>query len=683
MTEKELKAVSHYKKGYQYYLSGDLEKSIKEYKNAIKLVPNFAECLINLGAAYQSSKSFQKAIKVYLKATKLLPSNTTAMFNLGICYQSAADYKNAITYLNKTHILAPKDIETILQLGDSYYMHKNYKLAAETFEKALLLKPKDLDIIFKLANAYIDLEDYKKGMRIYKNALKIKPKHAETLANLGLISRLMGNEVLSKKYYEKALEQKPTLSQAHNNLGILFESSGELELALESYKKGIENAPFHSSIECNYAYALMQACEWEDSEKIRKSLSEHTNTLLEKNIKPGETPFFNLVTKDDPKLNLIVSKSWSKTLNKTKTYKHNWPKNIKIKIGYASDGFRDFPTAQNLISVFENHDKSKFEIYHYSYGEDDKSIYRKRIEKASDSFKDIRDIDNKTAAKIIHEDKIDILIDLKGYTQGSRLEIFAYKPSPIQVSYLGFPGTTGANFIDYMIADKTVIPKNYEKYYSEKIVYLPNSYRATDDRPLVANFFHRKEMSLPEDAFVFASFNQTYKIEPYLFDVWMRILKKVPNSVLWQWSNVETTQMNLKLEAEKRGISPARIIFAPNARKKFHLSRIQCANLALDTYPTNGHTTTVDCLYVGVPVLTLMGKNFSSRVSASCLKAAKLDWLITKNLKEYESLAIKIAKTKKKTKIDASNTPLFDTLTYTENLEKLYKNIYDTHHKRN
>lgn len=332
----------------------------------------------------------------------------------------------------------------------------------------------------------------------------------------------------------------------------------------------------------------------------------------------------------------------------------------------------------------EHHNKNDFEISIYSYGVDDQSEYRKRIIQSASNFYDVKDLKFDEVADKIFADKVDILIDLKGYTQGARLEICALKPAPIQITYLGYPGTSGADFFDYFITDQIVTPKEHLPYYTEKPIYMPNCYQANDNKQPVSNrFFSKSDCQLPEDHFIFASFNQAYKIEPLMFNSWMNILKRVPKSSLWLLSSGHEAEINLKNEAKKRGVDPSRIIFAYKLEKNEHLSRLKNADLVLDTRIYNGHTTTSDALWSEVLVITVEGSHFASKVTSSILNAIGLSQLVCHTQDDFEELAVKIALENdfhdhlkallRKNKLSA---PLFDTKQFTLDLEERYKKAF-------
>jgi predicted O-linked N-acetylglucosamine transferase (SPINDLY family) len=367
-------------------------------------------------------------------------------------------------------------------------------------------------------------------------------------------------------------------------------------------------------------------------------------------------------------------------LTKFSQFKHH-----KIRIGYLCGEFRNQATSILMTRVWELHDKSMFEIFAFDNGWDDGSKYRQRITRAFNNLFDISRLSDLDAAKLIQENEIDILINLNGFFGLGRQVIFSYRPAPIQVNYLGFPGTMGADYIDYIIADKTLIPLDAQSSYTEKVAYLPNSYQANDRKRLISDRqFTRAELGLPENACIFACFNNNYKITPLVFDSWVKILSLVEGSVLWLLADNPTAKNNLIKEATARGLDSCRLIFAERMPLPEHLARHRQADLFLDTLPYNAHTTCSDALWAGLPVLTLMGSTFPGRVGASLLKAIDLPELITNTQEEYEAMAIELAinpqklrDIKLKLARNRLTTPLFDTPLFTKNLETIYTKMME------
>jgi predicted O-linked N-acetylglucosamine transferase (SPINDLY family) len=361
------------------------------------------------------------------------------------------------------------------------------------------------------------------------------------------------------------------------------------------------------------------------------------------------------------------------------------PRHSKIRLGYYSADFHNHATAYLMAELFERHDKEKFELIAFSFGPETKDEMQVRVSQAFDHFINVASLSDIEVALLSRELGVDIAIDLKGVTQDARLGIFSFRAAPVQVSYLGYPGTLGADYIDYLIADKTLIPLQSQQYYSEKIVYLPNSYQVNDRQRVIApTQFTKQELGLPQDAFVFCCFNNNFKITPDVFDSWVGILKAVDESVLWLFQDNPTAAMNLQKEAALRGLDPARLVFATRMDLPEHLARHKAADLFLDTLPYNAHTTASDALWAGLPVLTCMGESFASRVAASLLNAIGLPELVTETRADYEALAIKLAKNpaqlkeiKEKLGRNRLTTPLFDTALFTKNIEAAYSQMFE------
>jgi protein O-GlcNAc transferase len=397
-------------------------------------------------------------------------------------------------------------------------------------------------------------------------------------------------------------------------------------------------------------------------------------------------PFVFLSTPGTAAQQLVTSQTWSAKLPRGQAFSHSAPRRPgRIRIGYLSADFRKHATAFLMAELFERHNRDRFEIYAYSYGYDDHSDVRQRLINAFDHFVEFRSTPLKESAQRIFEDDIDILIDLKGYTGGVRTEILVDRPAPIQVNYVGYPGTMGADFIDYIIGDPFVTPMEHQANYSEKIVQLPGSYQPNDTkRPISDKPFTRAQFGLPEQGFVFCSFNGAYKISPTFFAVWMRLLNATPGSVLWMLATNSIVEANLRREAAAHGVAPERLIFTPGLDNPEHLARHRFADLFVDTAPINAHTTASDALWAGLPVVTCAGEPFASRVAGSLLRAVGLPELITTRIEDYEALALQLAANPDRLREfrdrlarNRLSSPLFDIGSYTRALESAYQRMFD------
>ena len=479
--------------------------------------------------------------------------------------------------------------------------------------------------------------------------------------------------------YEKALDINPNNYRALSNLGGVYENLKEFPNAIETYIKAIEIAPDISHLKVDYLSSKSFACDWSDEEYKKQIL---TSVGI---VGQAISPFELLPLEDDPQKHLIRAKNFFKQrfkkINKNIQFK---PKN-KIRIGYFSSDFYKHATMFLMKRIFECHDETKFEIFIYSFS-DYQDIFTEELKKNVKKFINITNFSDEAAADIARRDELDIAVDLKGFTKDTRLSIFSLRVAPIQISYLGYPGTIGDNCIDYIIADKVVIPSNLKKFYSEKVIYMPNCYQCNDSKRLVSKkIFQKGDFGLSEQNFVFACFNANNKISLVEFKIWMNLLKKVKNSILWLYKSNKYSMINLKKEAEKQGIQSKRIIFADRVSNEDHLARIKFADLFLDTFNYNAHTTASDALWGGVPIVTKQGKSFSARVCSSLLTALDLEELITKDNVEYENLAYRIASDKpylislrKKLKEEKLTSSLFDSEKFTKNLENIYEELINT-----
>lgn len=627
---------------YDKYRKNEFPENIYIKDNITKETSSMAQN--NLGTIYLENKDFKNATKYLKNALKISPNNALANNNYGTLQKAIGNSNEAVKYWKKALTIDENLIESISNLGIYYLDTGQNEKAKFEFEKIIKLNPKDSSAFNNLGIVYLNQSIYPKAIENLKMAVKLNPNDYAATYHLGLAYRFIDDYKNSIKYLKRSLELKPDYGPALNI----------------------------------YTLLLMQICDFSEFNKYAGKIQlEH------------ESPYVNVARVDSQELNLKVAKLRSSEIEKsvkglTKPFSYHKHSN-KLRIGYLSRDYFEHATAYLIEGLFINHDKNKFETFAYSYGPNDASLYRRKFEQEVDHFIDISNMGHVEAAQRINSDKIDILIDLKGHTKDNRLEIMALKPAPIQVSYLGFPGTIGSNFIDYIITDKIITPPNCQKYYTEKFAYMPDTYQINYDKRRIANIdYKRKDFDLPEKSFVFSCFNHTSKIDKETFISWMNILKRVPNSVLWLLSSNEIAEENLKKEAKNLKINPDRLIFARHIENSHHLARITLSDLSLDTFIYNGHTTTSDSLWVGVPVVSLQGKHFASRVASSLLSAVGLPELVTHTQKEYEDLAIKIAndknlniKLKQKLKENKLKKPLYNTKLFVQNLEKLYKKIYE------
>jgi len=585
-------------------------------------------------------------------------------FQKGFHFYQRRQFNRAVEYFQKAIRADPNLLNAYINLGASLSDLGKLSAAESTFTKALELEPENEIVLYNLGLTQLHLGKLPAAKKTLERLLLINPNNSQAANDLGVVLSQQGQLDKAKLLFKQTIVKNPS-ADALYNLGLTHSKQGKTSLAVKYYQLAVDKNPRHArAITSLYEY-YRNRCDWAKT----KEFSQILNSLNSPD--PGETPFINITRSDNPQDNLVIARVWSNSLY-YEPVKFNYPNHhSRLKIGYATDGFRDFPTTHNLLEVLRSHNKDKYEIFAFSWGPNDKSIWRKKVIEAVDHFIEIDSLSDPETAKLINQLQIDILVDLKGHTQNNRLGIFAARPAPVQVNYLGYPGTTGAKFMDYIVADKIVIPPSAQKYYTEKVIYLPHCYRPTDTRFKI----HPPPLQ-PSRSFIFASFNSSYKIEEAMFKAWLNILKRTAKTVLWIWVEDNPVRQKLTAYTKKYGVDPARITYIHEMDKPQHLARLSRANLALDTYPTNGHTTTVDCLWAGVPVITMAGRNFASRVSSSALTAASLPQLITKNLKSYADLAVELAAHPDRLPPVDKQSILFDTKSYTRDLEKAFQKLW-------
>lgn len=676
-------------RGYRAFRGQDYHLAEKWFKKVLEKNPDDADATHYLGLVYIRQKAFQKGMEYLEKSLELDPDRFSFIANLGEIHKQTGDFAKAARYAAMAAERRPDSAGLWYNLGYALDKIMDYTGALSAFQKAFEKEP---DHVFSYAagSACQNMGRYREAVSWFQKSLSLKNDYIPSLNGLANVYSLTGNKEEAEKTYEKAISLSPDYPLAYFNLANLKIEKRDWEKAKTLNEKAVSlNPDFHDAIN-SLVYTCMHVCDWEGLQKYGKMLDASTKSALEKGNRPAEKPFESIIRKDMPGLNLAVARAWAayfeRTMDKSIPVFSHTPehRHEKLRIGYLSNDFHDHATMHLMNSLFGLHNKQRFRIYAYSYGPDDGSRFREEVKKNCCQFLDIRNLSAMDAAKQIHGDEIDILVDLVGYTANSRPTICAYRPAPIQVAYLGFPGTLGAKWIDYAIVDRVVLPDQETKWFTETPVFMPHSYQINDFRQKIAfKDMTREDFGLPEKGFVFASFNQPYKIDPLMFDTWMEIMQEVPESVLWLFSRHHLPEKNLRAFAEKKGISKDRLLFTGKLPKDEHLNRIGFADLCLDTRIVNGHTTTSDSLWAGVPVITLLGRHFASRVSASLLYAMDLDGLVTRSLEEYKKLATDLAHHSEKLisirQCLAKNRltkPLFNTKRFADSLERVYEAIW-------
>lgn len=667
------------------YNSGKFLTVIKKAQELLEQSPKTFKVWNILGASAAEKGMENKAIDAYKKCILLNPNYPDAYYNMGNTLHNLNKHDEAVISYKKAVSIKPDYAEAYYNMGLVFRDQGKLDDAIKSYESFILLRPNYADVYNNLGNLFQDLGKLEKSIIAFKKAISIKPDYANAFCNMGISLKNQGNYTCAVKAFKKAILLKPNFAEAYNNMGNALRNQDKLKEAIIAYQKAISIKPDYESARAQKLFQQANICDWNIIKKDKNLIP----TLGTKH--KFVSPFTMLCIEDFPENNRLRSEVFVKSnyiqkplpLPTVLTKKNS----DRIRIGYFSADFHNHATMCLIAKVFAIHNRQKFEIYAYSYGPDKKDKMREMLIKSVDVFDDVREMTDKDIATLARQDKIDIAVDLKGLTKDQRLGIFAYRAAPIQISYLGYPGTTGTSFIDYIIADRVVLPVDQRRSYSEKIIYLPNTYQPNDNsRVISSKVGTRKNMGLPEKGFVFCCFNNNYKITSVEFDIWMRLLSKVKGSVLWLLKSNKWAEENLKKEAEKRGINKDRLVFAENLPHDEHLARHKHADLFIDTFNVNAHTTASDALWAGLPIVTKPGQSFIARVAASLLKAINLPELITESKKHYEELILdlatdsdKLKKIKDKLANNRMTQPLFNTETYTKNLENAYHQTYQNY----
>ncbi|MDC3250628.1 tetratricopeptide repeat protein [Candidatus Pseudothioglobus singularis] len=679
----------HNNLGNSFKELGKLDEALKSYQNALVYNPDYPDSLNNLGVISAMLGELEESVVYYKKAISVKPNFAEASNNLGNSLKRLSLFDEAVKSYKKAIEINPNFEDAYNNLGLTLTIQSQLDEAVVSFMKAIKINPK-FDIAYNnLAHTYRQLKQHDSALESYEKAIEINPYFFQAYNNYGnILAKDFNLPDEAINCFNKAIEINPDFAIAHNNLAHALRDLNQLDDALKSYEKAMNLEPDLDNVLGNILSTKMNSCNWEGVESLLIDLRDKI-TSNQKVV----NPFTLLGLIDDSALQLKVARlimndnhPKSNDLGPIESY----PKHQKIRIGYFSGDFREHPVAFLSAELYEAHDRDHFEIHAFSFGPDTNDEMNLRIKAGVDYFHEVHAKAPKHIAELARSLEIDIAVDLTGFTAEARTDIFAMSAAPLQVNYLAYAGSMGLDYIDYIMADHMVIPKEEQSHYLEKIAYLPNSFMVQGTQiNLSDKVFTREEVGLPADGFVFCCFNNFYKITPNVYSAWMRMLSKVDKSVLWLPIGNIAAVNNLKKEAKKYGIAESRIIFAPHLPFMIeHLNRLHLADLFLDTLPYNAHTTCSDALRMGLPVLTCLGRSFVSRVAGSLLSALNLPELITNTPEEYESLAIELATNPGKLKAikdklanNLSTAPLYDTKLFAKNLESAYTQMYERHHK--
>ena len=641
---------------------------------------NSLENTFNEARKLHISGKIQQAQVLYKKILKIKNDNFL-IFNLyATTFLQLKKFDKAIENFSKSINLNPNFSDNFNNRGIAFAEIKNYKMAISDYDKAIKLNKNSFNPYLNKAIALKNYKKFNEAISCFNICIKINPSDPKIYNNLGNLYAKIDNLEQAIKAYNKAVNLKKDFEIAYSNRGDIRLKQKKYELALKDYSNALKINSKLDHVYGKYINTEMKINKWDDFDKHLKNLREHVN------LNKGKlNPFDLLSLIDDPKLHKKAAAQYSrikcsknfKKLNKIRT-------NEKIKIGYFSADFKSHAVLYLMFDVFRNHDKKKFEIFGFNHSKH-KTKLTNEISKYFDQFYDCSNLSDKEIASLSRKNNINIAINLTGYTSDSRDGIYQYDPAPIKVNYLGYPGTMGSDCYNYIIADKTVIPNEKVEDFFEEVIYLPECYQPNQAKINLSNInLSKKDFGLPENSFVFGCLNNNYKITPYIFKSWMEILKNTENSVLWLLINEDLAKKNIEKEAEKLGVSKNRIFYAERLQSKQHLKRFKYIDLFLDTFPYNAHTTAKEAIKMGVPIITMIGNSFASRVASSILTSVGLKQLITRNIEEYTKLAIEMRKDKNKLK-NIKNylkknemvKKIHDYEKFTKDLEKTYtKMVY-------
>jgi len=656
------------------------DQELGRIRQALQLRPGDARLHHALGGLLYSARRPAEALASYEAAIRLQPAYVEAYNDRGLALQALGRHPEALASYSAALALRPNYPEACYNRANSHAVLGAFAAAAEDYRKALDNGLRRPEVYNNLALALGEMGRAAEAVEHLRKALRLNPAYADGWHNLAEALCGLGRREEALTGYERALSYRPDLARAHVGRGQVLMQLRRPAEALASFEQAMRLDPAFPWLRGNWLGARLYACEWANLDEELHGLAAEVEAG-----RRATAPLTALSLLDSPPLQRRAAELWAPRAGAPSAA----PVRIepaagggRIRVGYFSADLRAHPVAALTAGMFEHHDRSRFEVFAFSFGPDTADETRTRLRSAFEHFLEVADRPDEAIAAHSRSLGIDIAIDMQGFTEHQRPGIFAQRAAPLQALLLGYAGTLGAAYIDYLIADRIVVPEESRGDYAEKIIWLPHCFQPNDgSRPIAERTFSRAELGLPDAGFVFCCFNTIYKIQPAVFGCWMRILQRVPQSVLWLPQAGERAEANLRAEARKRGVDPARLIFAPKMpRIEDHLARYRAADLFLDTVPYGAHATASDALWAGLPLLTIRGTAFAARVGASVLSALGLEELITASLPEYERLAIVLASDPARLEALRArlaearlSKPLFDTEGYTRSIEAAYE----------
>lgn len=661
------------------------DAALASYDRAIALRADHAQAFRHRGDVLHALKRFDEAVASYDRAVALDPADAEAFNNRGNALQDLGRFEDALASYGAALALRPDYAQAVTNRGNALQRLRRFEAALACYDLARTLKPDHAETFYNRGVALQELKRFDEAVASYESAIALKPDYAEAFSNRGYALQELKRLDEGLASCDRAIAFRPGLAEAYNNRGNIWQAMGRHENAAADFERTLHIDPDFAYAPGQRLHSKMYCCDWrslgQDIARVTGAVRARKRTI---------SPLCLMGLSGNAADQRLCSEIWSQdkcapspvSVWQGERYRHG-----RIRLAYLSADFREHPVSYLMAGLFEQHDRTCFEVFAVSFGPDDASAMRSRLEGAFDRFIDVQGMNDLAVANLLHGLEIDIAVDLMGFTQYARPGILASRPARVQVNYLGFPGTMGAGHIDYIIADRFVIPLDRQACYSENVVYLPDTFQAAGStRRLGEHKPTRAAIGLPDRGVVFCSFNNRYKITPAMFDVWMRLLHGVEGSVLWLLGGDAAAERNLRRETEDRGIAADRLMFAPRVGYADYLTRYQVADLFLDTLPFNAGTTASDALWAGLPLVTCAGDAFAARMAGSLLNAVGLPELVTHNLQDYETVALalgrdkdRLAQVRARLSANRAACPLFDAGRFRRHIEAAYQSMWHTH----
>lgn len=665
------------------HLRGQLAQAGALYEQILAADPAHFDALHLLGVVAVNQGDASRALSYFDQAIEIDGSNALAHFNRGTARQSLAQWSGALECYERALAIQPAFADAYSNRAVVLTQLRRWKAAIESCDAAIACASAHPQAHYNRGNVHLEMRNLQAALADYSRAIALRKDYPEAYFNRGNAHRKLGDWRRALEDFDRAIESRPAYASAHFNRGHVLRELKKIAPALASYRRAAELEPSLEFLPGELLAAELSVCDWQQGFGLRiESLPEQ--------IARGEAvanPFVVLSVCGSASLQRQAAEIWVRESMATNTANLLAPHSPgqRLRIGYFSADAHEHATAHLIAGLLESHDRSRYEVTLFSFGPHSIDGMRQRLQAGCEHFHDVRAQSDDEVAALAHRMKIDIGVDLKGFTMDNRAGIFLQRAAPLQVNYLGYPGSMGAAFMDYIVADPVLVPRTAQHHYTEKMLYLPNSYQPNDARrPLAARLPSREQLGLPADAFVYCCFNNNYKITPNVFGRWMQILRQTKGSVLWLLQDHALCAKHLRREAQSHGVGPERLIFADRVPLTDHIVRHRAADLFLDTSPCGAHTTASDALWAGLPLLTCPGEAFASRVAASLLNAIGLPELVAETPEHYDRMAVQLATDRsllgdlrRRLHINRATAPLFDIRRYTRNLERGYTLMHE------